>query len=505
MLCALSGQPPKDPVVSPRSGAVFERHLVENFIATTGKDPVSDEPLSIDDLVALKPVPETVPPRPPAFNSIPTMLAGFQNEWDALALETYTLRKQLHLARQELSDALYQYDAAVRVAAKAIRERDEAQAALQVLSETFARGETTEQGGDRKETKTEEATPEETKEGTEKDSEGVVTMDNENVVSSLVAETLTAAQQRLFAQHKKSKVTFPVTKTLALSIEETTEQFADDVTFACSADSTVLAVCPGSIRVLDGSSYNTDATVGALLHDQGKTRPVAVSQGHVMDLDSGSLGVEVGSPKFLVAHPSEPLFVAVNDTEWVLCDEKTTLSTAQITHATEDGKVTAADIHVDGVLLGVGVSGSVAIFDLTTTQNVSTILAKYPHIDRIQFALNGYWLVVTSSDGESAAVEVFDLRKNSLVHLIACEEPIDAVLDASCSVLATYGRTSHQLKTHLYIKKGKLWVENAAEISSGAFLTLLPASSAHEVNETKVVKLVGVGRELHRFNISIQK
>ena len=73
-------------------------------------------------------------PRPPTLTSIPSLLSVFQNEWDALALETYTLRKELTQTRQELSTALYQNDAAVRVVARLSQERDEARDALSKIS-----------------------------------------------------------------------------------------------------------------------------------------------------------------------------------------------------------------------------------------------------------------------------------------------------------------------------------------------------------------------------------
>ena len=69
-------------------------------------------------------------PRPPTLTSIPSLLSTFQNEWDALALESFTIRQQLHQTRQELATALYQHDAAVRVIARLSRERDEARDAL---------------------------------------------------------------------------------------------------------------------------------------------------------------------------------------------------------------------------------------------------------------------------------------------------------------------------------------------------------------------------------------
>jgi len=71
-----------------------------------------------------------VRPRPPTLTSIPSLLGVFQHEWDALALEAFTLKKALAETRQELSTALYHHDAAVRVIARLTKERDEARDAL---------------------------------------------------------------------------------------------------------------------------------------------------------------------------------------------------------------------------------------------------------------------------------------------------------------------------------------------------------------------------------------
>ena len=94
---------------------------------------MTNEELTTDDLVDLKSA-RIVRPRPPTLTSIPSLLSVFQNEWDALALETYTLRQHLIQTRQELSTALYQHDAAVRVIARLTRERDEARDALSKVS-----------------------------------------------------------------------------------------------------------------------------------------------------------------------------------------------------------------------------------------------------------------------------------------------------------------------------------------------------------------------------------
>ena len=47
----LTRQVPEVPVVSPVSGQVYERRLIEKFIQESGVDPVNKEPLSLDQLI----------------------------------------------------------------------------------------------------------------------------------------------------------------------------------------------------------------------------------------------------------------------------------------------------------------------------------------------------------------------------------------------------------------------------------------------------------------------
>ncbi|KAF2285546.1 hypothetical protein GH714_005414 [Hevea brasiliensis] len=83
----------------------------------------------MDDIVPVK-TGKIVKPRTVQTASIPGMLGMFQNEWDGLMLSNFALEQQLHTARQELSHALYQHDAACRVIARLKKERDEARLLL---------------------------------------------------------------------------------------------------------------------------------------------------------------------------------------------------------------------------------------------------------------------------------------------------------------------------------------------------------------------------------------
>ncbi len=68
--------------------------------------------------------------KPRAVNAtgVSDLISIFQNEYDALMMEAHNLKQNLDSVRQELSHTLYQHDAACRVIARLIEERDEANA-----------------------------------------------------------------------------------------------------------------------------------------------------------------------------------------------------------------------------------------------------------------------------------------------------------------------------------------------------------------------------------------
>ena len=179
MFCSISGTTPEDPVISSKTGHLYERSLITKALQVrsfrspplprdlrggpnpprrwkksrvsrppgtkiskptfaphpdlspqeTGECPVTKTPMTLEDLLEVKSS-KMVKPRATAAASIPGLLSIFHNEWDALMLETHELRVDLHGTRQELSHALYQHDAACRVISRLIKERDEAREAL---------------------------------------------------------------------------------------------------------------------------------------------------------------------------------------------------------------------------------------------------------------------------------------------------------------------------------------------------------------------------------------
>merc|ERR1712227_445598 len=131
-LCGISGETPEHPVVSPVSGAVFEKRLIEKWIQENGSDPVNDQPLDTDQLIEIK-AESLVRPKAPNHTSIPALLKALQDEWDSVMANSYSIRQTLTTTRQELSHALYQHDAACRVIARLQKETNAAREALATL------------------------------------------------------------------------------------------------------------------------------------------------------------------------------------------------------------------------------------------------------------------------------------------------------------------------------------------------------------------------------------
>lgn len=52
--CAVSGEVPRDPVVDPATGMLFERSLIEKHLQLTGTNPSTGEPLDKASLVSVK-------------------------------------------------------------------------------------------------------------------------------------------------------------------------------------------------------------------------------------------------------------------------------------------------------------------------------------------------------------------------------------------------------------------------------------------------------------------
>ncbi|KAK6459752.1 Prp19/Pso4-like-domain-containing protein [Scheffersomyces xylosifermentans] len=508
MICSISGEVATDPVVSPKSGAIFERKHIENYISTSGTDPINDEPLSVDELVSIKSSSSgIVPPQAPSATSIPSLLATFQNEWDALALEVFTLRKQLYKAREELSAALYHHDAAVRVAANAIKERDEAKAALQQLAISIGNGEAL--AAD---------VPATNGNGKAESSNSGSTSTS---VHEIPVEEINHAREELFQLHKSQKPTLSIKPDQSISIEY--------------VDSQGQPFKKATGSHLEGSSKNliVGSSTGAVakfnfenLEDSqptkftaSKTSVTAVNQVHLGDellpiiAYKSKLVIDHNKKTFknnhggailqIIVHPklSNLFFTLGEDNTWALHDTNKEEDSSSLLYQSpqNESTLTTGAIHVDGALLAIGnLSGKVQVFSTTTAEEISVIDVAYANVDKIVFALNGYWLFVSSSEKNKSRIDVVDLRKNTKVHSIEFDNRLlDFIVDPSSSLVITLD-SDNTLALHRYIKKGKQWnnnlvVKSAEDSPKLKNIHLLTDADDESFKTASEIRFVGVG------------
>lgn len=388
-------------MISRKSGAIFERRLIEEYISAHGKDPISEENLTIEDLTKVQGVPEYVPPHLPSSASIPNLLETFQNEWDALALEVFTLRKQLHKARQELSASLYHYDAAVRVAAKATEERDEAQRALKELSQAVGNG-----VSHIKSDADNGHTP-------HKNGVDNVPVFANNVLLNDIAEALEVERERLFAQHKAQKKTTKQFSGANYSIEMKESiplPFKTLATVACRDGMLALASTAGSITIMDlQNDANTTKIVRkgkpssiTLIKSEGQAVPVATSKDKIFVGSEKTSLQHSGEIIAIASHPTLAYFVVVGRTGWLLAN------TNSIIHQDSTPYISAA-FHIDGKLVALGSSSAIDIVDISTAEKVASI--EFNNANKLLFAPNGYWLLALSNE----YLLVIDIRTQSVV------------------------------------------------------------------------------------------
>jgi len=429
------------PVVSRKSGQVFEKRLIEAYITEHGKEPVTGEDLSVDDLVQLR-TPRIVRPRPPTLTSIPSLLGIFQEEWDALALETYTLRQTLVQTRQELSTALYQHDAAVRVIARLAKERDEARDALAKVSVGAS---STTGGGD------------------------AMQIDSNGLPEALIAR-IEATHETL--SKTRSKRPIPEGWATGEAIQTCKSRASSEALYPGgrslsldpSGDLALIGGVDGVAGVYSLSQQRVVRTLktgGGSVTDAvwaGSKAVVASSSGIVKVFENEaeivSFSSHAGGVTALAVHPTGNVIVSVGvDKSYVLYDLTTS---SAVTQVFSDSGLISVQFHPDGHLLAAGgADGQIKIFDVKSGAAAATF--AMPGLVRcLAFSENGYFMSAVAED--STTISVWDLRKSRLFKVLETGSRIESVAwDYTGQFILTGGPSG--LTVQQYTKSTKEWSE----------------------------------------------
>jgi len=444
MNCSISGEVAEEPVVS-KYGDLYEKRVILKLLASNGNTcPHTKQPLAPEDLIPVKTA-KAVRPRPTAATSIPGVLQLLQNEWDAVMLETFQLKQQLDNVRQDLAHALYQHDAACRVIARLIKERDDARAQLAAAPKHAEQAST--QAMDAEPT----SQPPPSQGRLDEDIRKIVAkaqeLSSERKKRALPASLSTAeeiAAYTVLSTNNIHKASEP--GVLAVDIHPNQELLAtggaDSVVTLFSRNNKKIAQSfkehQKKITDVTFHPYNTEdvlvfsssADHTAKLWKQGQEESLYTLRTHKAEV----VGVAV--------HPTGDYFLTASaDATWAFNEVQSGKTVAQVT---SDKPLSAVSIHPDGVILGTGSSDSVVkVWDLKTQKNVASFEGHQGAVVDIAFSENGYYLATTAEDN---TVKLWDLRKLKNFHSIQLGEKfhVSAVQwDYSGSYLAIAGASIH--------------------------------------------------------------
>jgi len=343
-----------------------------------------------------------VKPRAAEATSIPGMLKMFQDEWDALTLETFNLRKQLHEVRHQLAQSLYQQDAACRVIARLLKERDEARS---TLANAHLQSATTAQGPS---------------EITKEVSKSLVNLNKtlsaarrKRTVSSALASTEEVSSYRVLSSHPLHKASQPGVLCVAVHPSNASRVVSGGVdhtaiVFDRETGTTVATLRGHTRRVNEVLFHPTEDCVltGSADKSARVWTPTPAGYG-----PSARVRAHSGAITGLSMHASGNYFVtASEDQSWAFHDLHTGNTLLHVKEWSDAAPIHCAAFHPDGLLLATGTENSaVRLWDVNSKgKNVATFTGHQGAVSSVCFSENGYHMVTAAQDN---TIKMWDLRK----------------------------------------------------------------------------------------------
>ncbi|KAK2703752.1 pre-mRNA-processing factor 19-like [Artemia franciscana] len=450
LICGICNEVPEHPVVSPVSGIVFERRLIEKYINENGKDPINGKDLDVEQLIDIK-APPTAKPKAPSATSVPALLKSLQDEWDAVMLNSFTLRQQLQTARQELSHALYQHDAGCRVIARLTKEVGslrEAVATLKPHAQVPAVPQPT--VADVAEVGVPAVAPTETAGMTPEiiaklqDRATVLTQERKKR-GKTVPEGLISAETirdfRTIASHPSlHSASIPGILAIDLHAADTSKVVtggADKNATVFNKDTEqVVAILKGHSKKVNHVIYHPSEDIVVTSSPDTTVRVWNVSNSQCSQIIRAHADAVTG----LSLHATGDYVLSTGtDEHWAFSD----IRTGRVLSKVSDGggvALTVAQFHPDGLIFATGTADAqIKIWDLKEQTNVANFTGHMGQVSAISFSENGYYLATAADD---ASVKIWDLRKLKNFKTIQLEgsyEVKDLCFDQSGTYLAVAG------------------------------------------------------------------
>jgi len=367
------------------------------------------------------------------------MMTLFQDEWDGLILETYALKQQVDTMRQELGHALYQHDAACRVIARLIKERDDARAALsEACPGTIAYVPPVRQSG-----ATAPPAPTFVQVPSTSNMDGASLSDDVLVEMDTTAKALQKGRKkRLFQDgcatpQQLSKYTLRTSQLLQPAGVVRMDVHASSPFIATGGTDGALVLSEyssGSVTVLSRIRAHEQAVTSVKLHP---SRPLVISTAtdgtaRVFNRSSCALAVELRAHTAAITACSlhaTGAYVATASADHSWAFHELERGMCLLRHQdTSAPAYTCAGFHPDGLIFATGLGNIVRVWDMKSRAILTTFEGHSQPLTCLAFSENGYYLATGAAD---ATVKLWDLRKLQSFHTIEPDSASMAVSDVA--------------------------------------------------------------------------
>ena len=125
-ICSLSGKITSNPVICTKTGYIFDKDLIMNYIENYGNCPITNIPLTKDDFDEIENSEINInKPRTIEEMNVNGLLSNLNDQFINIQNEISELKQKIIERKKELSVQCYKYDASINVINQLIKEKEE--------------------------------------------------------------------------------------------------------------------------------------------------------------------------------------------------------------------------------------------------------------------------------------------------------------------------------------------------------------------------------------------